>query len=149
MKSFVMPGVLLAALFLSVLPVTAQTDYDLSSRSKILALEHAWNQAESNQDLKAMDAIFDNSLVYVDVDGSLLTKAQFLNRVKSQRPMQVITESMTVEVYSGVAVVSGTYRARAFQSGKSVLLYGRFIDTWVYKNSVWVCVAAQSTPILH
>ena len=46
----------------------------------MLALEHAWNQAEAFKDLKALDSLFDNSLVYIDYDGSELTKAEFLSR---------------------------------------------------------------------
>ena len=111
-----------------------------------MALEHAWNQAEAFKDLKALDALFDNALVYVDPDGTLLTKSEFLSRVTSVSLQQVVTESMAVKVFGNTAIVTGTYRATEFMRGKTVVLQGRFVDTWVYKDSTWVCVAAQSTP---
>ena len=115
--------------------------------SKLLALEHAWNQAEAFKDLKALDALFDNALVYVDPDGTLLTKAEFLSRVKSASLQQVVTQSMVVKLFGNTAIVTGTYRATEFKHGKNVVLEGRFVDTWVLKDSTWICVAVQSTPI--
>jgi len=115
--------------------------------SKLLALEHAWNQAEAFKDLKALDDLFDNALVYVDPDGTLLTKAEFLSRVKSASLQQVVTQSMVVKLFGNTAIVTGTYRATEFIRGKTVVVQGRFVDTWVYKDSTWVCVAAQSTPL--
>jgi hypothetical protein len=131
-------------------PTLQAQDSDVAAaRSKLLALEHVWNQAEGLKDLKALNSIFDNSLVYVDSDGSLLTKAEFLSRVKSAPLQQVTTQSMTVEIFDNTAVVTGTYQAIEVKDGKPVRLRGRFIDTWARRNSTWMCVAAQSTPILR
>lgn len=142
---------LLAALAgsLGLIPLTAQNSDISATRSKILALEHVWNQAEASRDMKALDSIFDNFLVYVDTDGSLFTKAEFLSRVKSADLQQVTTQSMTVQVFDNTAIVTGTYQAVEFKSGKPVVSHGRFIDTWAYRHSTWVCVAAQSTPIIR
>jgi hypothetical protein len=87
--------------------------------------------------------------VYVDFDGAVMTKAEFLSRVKSAHLQQVITQSMTVQVFADTAVVSGIYQSSEFKDGKTLVKRGRFIDTWVYKDSNWTCVAAQSTPILR
>jgi hypothetical protein len=127
----------------------AQSSDDSATRSKILALEHAWNQAEESKDLKAMDAILDNALVYVDFDGSLMSKAEFLSRVKTAPLQQVVTEMMTAQIFGSTAIVTGTYRSREFKDGKPFLRRGRFVDTWVNKDGAWVCVAAESTPVLR
>ncbi|HEY1676188.1 MAG TPA: nuclear transport factor 2 family protein [Candidatus Sulfotelmatobacter sp.] len=134
---------------LMALPLQGQDSEVAAVQSKILALEHVWNQAEGSKDLKALDSIFDNALVYVDSDGSLLTKAEFLSRVKSAPIEQVTTQSMTVEIFDNTAVVTGTYQAIGFKDGKPTLSRGRFIDTWARRNFNWVCVAAQATPILR
>jgi hypothetical protein len=52
-------------------------------RSNILVLERAWNQAQEHGDVKALTAIFDDSLISVDCDGKLLTKAEYMTRVKA------------------------------------------------------------------
>ena len=124
-----------------------QTSDEAAARTRILALEHAWNQAEEVNDVKALDSIFDNSMVYVEDDGTLMTKAEFLARVKSAHLQKVVTQSMAVVVFGDTAVATGIYEARLFNGNKLKLVRGRFVDTWVFKNSTWVCIAAQSTPI--
>lgn len=119
--------------------------------SKVLALENAWNQAEERKDTKALDAIFDSELIYVDYDGSLRNKSEFLAHVKSDesQPSQEVTESMTGRAYGATVVVTGVYVARGLEKGKAYMRRGRFVDTWVIRNGNWLCVSSQSTPILR
>lgn len=125
----------------------AQTEDVASSRSKIIALEHAWNQAETVKDLKGLDTLFDRNFVYVDFDGKIMTKAEFLMHVRAERPQLVTTESMTVQLFQNTAIVLGTYKAREDGQGRPRIQFGRFIDAWVYRDSQWVCVSAQATPV--
>jgi uncharacterized protein DUF4440 len=119
--------------------------------SKVLALESAWNMAEEKGDVRALNLILDNSMIYIDEDGALMNKTQFLARVKQDRAklQSLVTQNIGVRVYAGTAVVAGTYRAKGVQRGKAYLRDGRFIDTWVLKGGRWVCVVAQSTPVLR
>jgi hypothetical protein len=127
----------------------AQNLDNSATRSRILSLEHAWNQAEAFKDLKSLASLFDNALVYVDAAGALMTKAEFLSYVKSEHLQQINTELMTVQVFDNTAIVAGIYRSSEFRNGKPLTRRGRFIDTWVYKDSTWVCVAAQSTAVVQ
>jgi ketosteroid isomerase-like protein len=116
-----------------------------------LALEHAWDQAQERGDVKALAAIFDNSLIYVDYDGKLLTKAEYLARVKANTThiQQIVAEEMSVQMFGNTAIVVGTYRVRGVENGKPYLRRGRFTDTWILMGTNWICVAAGTTPILH
>jgi hypothetical protein len=131
--------------------VAPQNIADSNIATRLLALEHAWNQAEERKDTKAMDSIMDNALVYVDYDGTLQTKAQFLAKIKSPNlhPQQEVTESMTAHVFASTGVVTGVYVAKGVENGKPYSRRGRFIDTWALKDGMWVCVASQATPILR
>jgi hypothetical protein len=134
-------------------PSSASTAQNLTQpdaeQSKILALENAWNRAEEKKDTKALESLLDANLVYIDYDGSLLNKAQFIASVKDPawHPDQIVNESMTVEVYKNSAVVTGIYREKGVENGKAYLHRGRFTDTWVYRDNLWVCVASQLTLI--
>jgi hypothetical protein len=128
-------------------PLSAQGSDEAGTRSMILALEHAWNQAEAFKDLKALDTLFDNALVYVDSDGTLMNKAAFLAHVKSAHLQQVVTQSMSVEIFGATAIVTGTYQSNEFQNGRPFARRGRFVDVWILKGSTWACVAAQATPV--
>lgn len=127
----------------------AQTTDDQAERTRILALENAWNQAEEHKDAGALDSLLADSLIYIDYDGSLMNKAQFLVSVRQPalHPEQITNESMTAQVYRDSAVVSGIYREKGVDKGKPYLRRGRFVDTWVKVNGTWQCVASQSTLI--
>lgn len=122
-----------------------------AEQTKILALENAWNQAEEHKDVKALDSLLDPTLVYIDYDGSMMTKAQFMASVQvpELHPQQIVNETMAAHVYGNSAVVTGVYREKGMLNGKAYLRRGRFTDTWVYQNGIWTCVASQSTLILH
>ncbi|HEY1658509.1 MAG TPA: nuclear transport factor 2 family protein [Candidatus Sulfotelmatobacter sp.] len=130
---------------------SGQSAGDSGDKQKILALEHAWDQALSGSDIKALSAIFDSSLIYIDDDGALLTKSAYLSRLRQTggHVQQIVTEEMDVQVFGATAVVVGTYRERGVQRGKSYTRRGRFMDTWVLTGKNWICVASSATPILH
>jgi len=120
-----------------------------AAQTKILALENAWNLAEEHKDVSALDSLLDPTLVYIDYDGSIMDKAQFIASIKAPalHPEQIVNESMTAHVYGDSAVVTGVYREKGERSGKPYLRRGRFTDTWVFVRGTWVCVASQSTLI--
>jgi ketosteroid isomerase-like protein len=144
---------LLSLLILSTATLSAGQTVNQSSaeQTKILALENAWNRAEENKDAKALETLLDSSLVYIDYDGSIMNKAQFIASTKEPalHPEQIVNESMTAHVFGDSAVVTGIYREKGMNHGKPYLRHGRFTDTWVYRDSAWVCVASQSTLIQH
>ncbi|MFZ0322045.1 MAG: nuclear transport factor 2 family protein [Candidatus Sulfotelmatobacter sp.] len=129
----------------------AQNNDDAGGRSSILALEHAWDQAQEHGDAKAMAALFDDALIYVDYDGKLLTKAEYMARVKANNihMQQIVAEEMSVQMFGTTAIVVGTYRVKGIENGKPYLKRGRFTDTWVLRGVNWICVAAETTPILR
>jgi ketosteroid isomerase-like protein len=122
-----------------------------SEQVKILALENAWNQTIQGKDRAALDMLMGADLVYVDYDGTLMSKADYLASVKSspQHPARVVSEFMNVNLYEGVAVVNGIYRESGEKNGKPYMLRERFTDTWLRREDKWICVASQSTLISH
>jgi ketosteroid isomerase-like protein len=118
---------------------------------RILALETAWNHAEQGKDVAALDQLLSPQLVYVDYDGSISNKQQFLNSVKTEglAPEQIVNEQQSVHMYGDCAVVSGIYREKGTNKGKPYNRHGRFTDTWVRIDNTWQCVASQSTLIQH
>ena len=60
-------------------------------------MENAWNQAEERKDIKALDSLLDSTLVYIDYDGSIMSKARFIASVQAPalHPEQIVNESMS------------------------------------------------------
>jgi hypothetical protein len=137
---FLFPGLFLAARH------SPQTG---GEEGHLLALESAWNHAEQGKDAHALDQLLAETLVYVDYDGTLLNKSQYLdNTLKSDvRDEQINNDGMTVRIYGNAAVVNGAYRDKGIERGKPFSRRGRFTDTWIRQNGTWQCVASQSTLI--
>ncbi len=142
-------GILLA-LMVGAAPV-ALTQDDEVARTQVLGLEKAWNQAYKAGDIKALSSILDNSLVLVEDDGSLKTKSEFLASVKAANANeeQVAPESLTVRVFGNTAIAIGVIAVKEAKGGKTIVRRERFIDTWIYRNGSWICIATDATPMTH
>jgi uncharacterized protein (TIGR02246 family) len=118
---------------------------------RIIALESAWDQAEQNKDAAAVANLLADDLVYVDYDGSISTKEQFLADIKTSdiTGEQINNEGVTVHLYNNVAVSTGIYRDKGIEKGKPFQRRGRFTNVWLNRNGKWECIASQSTLIAH
>ena len=131
---------------------SAQDEAANANASKIMAMEKAWNQAFKLRDTKAIDALLDDSVVLVNDDGSMQSKAEFLAWIHSSKPSeeeQVSPESISVHLAGDVAIATGTFHAKGVQAGKPYSRQDRFVDTWINKRGSWVCVSARATPVLR
>jgi ketosteroid isomerase-like protein len=131
----------------SILVVGQERPSLTDDEGRILALETAWNHAEQNKDVAALDQLLSSTLVYIDYDGSLQNKAEYLAAAKSEtlHPEQITNDEMTSHIYGDAAVVTGIYREKGISKGKPYSRRGRFTDTWVKEKGAWQCVASQST----
>jgi len=141
----------LLVLVVSTLPVAGQDTSEAGIQSKIAALEKAWNQAYKAGDTKALDGLLDNSIILVNDDGSVQSKAEFLASVHAtnSQEQQVAPESMHVHVFGTVAVASGVMRVKGVENGKTYTRREQFVDTWLFKAGKWVCIATDATPIVN
>jgi ketosteroid isomerase-like protein len=130
--------------------LSAQSDSE-AARTKVIALEKAWNQAYKLGDTKALSVLLDDAVVLIEDDGALKNKTQFLASMKSSsaNEEQVDPESLTVHVFGQTAIAVGVFAAKGNRGGKPYVRRERFVDTWILKNGNWVCVATNATPILH
>jgi hypothetical protein len=120
---------------------------DSDSAARVRVLERKRAEAEVHRDNIALDAMFDNALVIIEDDGTLLSKAEYLARIRLKGPavLEISVESMTVRSFGpGTVIVDGTYRDKRIQDGKIFVGRRRSIDTWVFKAGSWVCIAAAA-----
>src|ERR1700676_3334967 len=115
-------------------PIIAQQN-NAPAESKIAALEKAWNLAYKFRDKKALSAILHDSIVLINDDGSLQSRAVFLAAVEASGAsdaQQAEPESISVQVFGNVAVATGVFRKRGTENGKAYVRRNRFVDSWVY-----------------
>jgi len=117
--------------------------------TQLIQLERAWNQAEANMSLAAIASLFEETLVYVDYDGALMDKTEYLRSVANptSKPDHMYDEGMKAHVYGDTGIVSGVYRETGTSNGKPYTRRARFTDTWIKRDGQWKCVASQSTLI--
>ena len=127
----------------------AQEKSENPDEIQIRQLERAWNQAEANQQVKEVSNLVDDTLVYVDYDGSIMNKAEYMKWVAApeQKADHLFDEGMTVHVYANAAVVNGIYRESGTNKGKHYVIRSRYTDTWIRRDGIWRCVASHSTLI--
>ena len=138
---------LLMLLCVRVAPLPAQ-ESDANTVIRIQALEHEWADAQSRNDNRSLDLIFDNELIYIEY-GRLVSKADYLARIKRDAPVgdAIRMEVLTVKTFGNTALVIGTYGEKQMKTGRRDVKRWRFIDTWVYHDRGWVLVAAAATLI--
>ena len=120
----------------------AQSEGD---ESKIIALENLWNKIQIAHDADAMDKMLDDDFVLTDFDGSVLNKPQFLVTVrdKSNQLTLETTQDMKLHRHGDTVVVTGSTHEKGTAKGKPYEHFGRFTDTWIKRDTQWLCIASQ------
>lgn len=126
-----------------------QSNTSEDDAGRVLALEKAWNHALELKDSKALDMLLANTMVSVDIDGSIQSKSEFLASIKAPdyQPSQAVTEQTSIQMYHDAAVVVGVFRIKGTDKGKPYVRRERFVDTWIKTNGTWQCVATTSALI--
>jgi ketosteroid isomerase-like protein len=114
-------------------------------KSRIIALENSWNQAELHNDAHAVDMLLADDFVMTVADGYTLNKAAMLASVRdtSYRPDMLQSENMEVHMYGTTAIVTGSYVEKGKDKGKPFERRGRFTDTWINLAGQWRCVVSH------
>jgi len=115
-------------------------------KTKLIALENAWNQAQIHRDGQALDSLLADTFVYTDWDGTVLNKSRFMEDMKdpSVETTLVANEGVEVYLYPGAAVVTGAYHAKGKNKGRPFDHRGRFTDTWIQMKGQWICAASHT-----
>jgi hypothetical protein len=126
---------------------SAQNPRDDSQETKLLFMEHLWNEAQVNRDSRSLDAMLGANFVNTEYDGEVSDRTKFLDGIKDpQFNLTSLTiQDTKVSMYGDSAVVIGTYRTKGTYQGKPYEHVGRFTDTWVFANGHWQCVASHTS----
>jgi ketosteroid isomerase-like protein len=126
---------------------TAQKSKDDSQETKLVVMEHLWNEAQVNRDARALDGMIGANFINTEYDGEVSDKAKFLADIKDPHfNLTTLTiQDLKVSMYADSAVVAGTYRTKGTYEGKPYEHIGRFTDTWVYTEGRWQCVASHTS----
>ncbi len=122
-------------------------DKDDSQATKLVVLEHLWNEAQVNRDERALEGMIADSFVNTEWDGELSERGKFLADIKDPKfkPDLVTIQNLKVNLYHNAGVVTGVYHTKGSYNGKPYDHLGRFTDTWVFQDGKWECVASHTS----
>jgi ketosteroid isomerase-like protein len=125
----------------------AQKSNDDSQQTKLLVMEHLWNEAQVNRDARALDSMIGTNFVNTEYDGEVSDKAKFLADIKDPHfnLTNLTIQDLKVSMYADSAVVVGTYKTKGSYQGKPYEHFGRFTDTWAFTEGRWQCVASHTS----
>jgi ketosteroid isomerase-like protein len=131
----------------SIGQMVAQKAKDDSQETKLLVMEHLWNEAQVNRDARSLDAMIGAAFVNTEYDGEVSDKSKFLADIKDpQFNLSSLTiQDLKVSMYGDSAVVVGIYRTKGTYQAKPYEHVGHFTDTWVFTEGRWQCVASHTS----
>lgn len=113
----------------------------------ITLMEQQWAAAAKASDSAKVAPMLSEVFVEMDSDGSLYSKSQVLDRIKSDKWQVNEISDIKITVHGGMAIATGEWRGKGSSAdGKTVDAHERWLDTWL-KNGKWHCIASASTPI--
>ncbi len=118
-----------------------------SQETKLLLMEHLWNEAQVNRDARTLDAMIATDFIDTEYDGEVSDKAKFLADIRDPRfNLETMTiQDLKVSMYGDAGVVVGIYHTKGTYQGKPYEHVGRFTDTWVFTEGRWQCVASHTS----
>jgi Domain of unknown function (DUF4440) len=141
-------SILICAILLT-LGASGQTtrDNDDPQATKLIVLEHMWNEAQVHRDQRALEGMIADSFSDTEWDGEVSERGKFLADIKDPefKPTLVSIQDLKVNLYRNTGVVTGVYHAKGSYNGKPYDHLGRFTDTWVLEDGKWECVASHTS----
>jgi ketosteroid isomerase-like protein len=137
----------ICALLLALSAFAQSTDNQNPQDSKLLVLEHLWNEAQVNRDSKALAGMIADGFVNTEWDGQVSDRGKFLADIADPqfKPTSLNIRDVKINLYRDTAVVVGIYHSKGTYRGKPYEHIGRFTDTWVLDNGRWECVASHTS----
>jgi ketosteroid isomerase-like protein len=140
-----MPTVLMAMIVLQQTPALSKDAFDLK---ELYRLETIWNDAHIKADADVLDELWANDLVVTVASMPVMSKAQALAMVRSNRMpfSKYETSELNVRRFGNSAVVTGRLLRERSIDGKTITDNWRFTKTYVIVDGRWRVVAWHASP---
>jgi hypothetical protein len=98
----------------------SQKSKDDSQQTKLLVMEHRWNEAQVSRDARALDAMIGSEFINTEYDGEVSDKSKFLADIKDPqfKPTTLTIQDVKVIMYADSAVIVGIYHTKGTYQNK-------------------------------
>jgi ketosteroid isomerase-like protein len=120
-----------------------------SVEQELIKLENEWGDALIKHDPAPIDKMLADDFIGTTSEGTIYTKAQLLEGVKSSKEdiISMVDDEVKVHVYGDAAVMSARNTIKMRVEGKETIFLDRYTDTWVKRDGRWKCVAGHNSTI--
>ena len=120
---------------------------DQQASKEVLQVEAEANQALVKSDVKVLGRIWADDISYTSADGALVTKADFLNSLRTGelKVYSIVHSDIRQHVYGDTVVVTGYSRSKAETHGKISTGPRRFTNVYVRRDGRWQLVVHHVT----
>jgi ketosteroid isomerase-like protein len=128
--------------------VVGNAGHALTDAAVLLYIENDWNDARKRKDVAWFDRIITDDATAVSTGGAILTKAQFLESIRTDKSVLESIELLepSVRVDGNTAIVTGINRFRGRdEQGKPFDRRVRFTGTYIKRDGRWLAWAFQGT----
>ena len=126
-------------------PAASKDAFDLK---ELYRLEDVWNTAHLKGDAETLDRLWSNDLIVTIAAMPVLTKADALAMVRSNRMpfTKYETSELSVKRFDGAAVVTGRLRRERTMNGKTITDDWRFTKVYAWSQGQWRVMAWHGSP---
>jgi ketosteroid isomerase-like protein len=113
----------------------------------VQAAELARFKAQTGGDLKALEALLGDDLVYTHSSAAVDSKATYVESMRSGalKYTSIEPRDLQVRVFGTTAIITGAAHITAVSKGQPVDNQLRYTDVWVLRDGRWQMVSWQST----
>lgn len=118
---------------------------DAAVMKTVADLENQWQAASKANDGDGLGKLLADGFVTLDVDGTMRTKAETIERTKKGKWVTNEISDVKVTAHGDTAVATGAWTGKGTDAtGKAVDTKERWVDTWAKIGGKWLCVASTS-----
>jgi ketosteroid isomerase-like protein len=141
----------LTALCRAQAPVQPDVKPDDKARTEVLQAETDEGDAILKGDIKTLDRLWSDELLYTNQKGELHTKAEHLAEFQSgvRKFDSYKHEDLRVHVYPDMVVVNGRSTSTVHDQGETSIGPRRFTNVWVKQDGNWKLVVHHVTDVVQ
>ncbi len=138
--------VIIIAVFIATVSIVfgqTQNDKNKKIEQQIIKIMDDWAVVSGQRDIAATSKLLPEDFTITDCDGSVQTKAQYLNVLKNLPANIVIKDTeQKVRVFGGTAVITAHYTVEA-EAQKQLLGAFRYMTVFQKQGGSWIPIAFQ------
>ena len=121
-----------------------------AEREAVLRVEQEWQQALVNADVKALDRIYVDSMIYTHSNGSVDDKASYIAKIKSGDSVykSMTRDDIKVQIFGDAAIVTCHWRVNSVSGTTVNNTNARYLHFYTKQKGQWRMVAHQATKII-